>query len=130
MGEKNKDDLIQELLLKVEEKKEQIKKIKNPMFKTNLSFNFDMFGVTSRLNLNVASEEALFSILTYLDMMIERKAVVDGKYGIKFGKDWYGFKLEDWRDDIVLKIRQRQAQIQVSELRLIEKKFQGKIQKD
>lgn len=130
MAKKTKDDLIQELLQKVEEKKKQIEKIKNPHFKTNLSFNFEMFGVSSRLNLNVAAEETLFSLLTYLDMMIANKEVVNGKYGISYGKDWYGFKLEDWRDDIVLKIKQKQCQTQVSELKAIENKLQSLISED
>jgi len=130
MAKKTKDDLIQELLLKVEEKKKQIEKIRNPVFKTNLSFNFEMFGVTSRLNLNVASEETLFSLLTYLDMMIANKEVVNGKYGVTFGNNWYGFKLEEWRDDIVLKIRQKQSQTQVSELKSIEKKLNALVSED
>ena len=127
---KEKDALIALLLAKVDEKKKQIEKIKNPVFKTNLSFNFEMFGVTSRLNLNVASEETLFSLLTYLDMMISNKEVVNGKYGIKYGKNWHGFALEDWRDDIVLKIKQKQCQLQVSELKSIETKLNSLISED
>lgn len=130
MAKKTKDDLIQELLLKVEEKKKQIDKIKNPVFKTNLSLSSEMFGVVSRINLNVVSEETLFSLLTYLDMMIANREVLNGKYGVHFTKDWYGYKLEDWRDDIVLKIRQKQSQTQVSELKSIEAKLNALVSED
>jgi DNA repair exonuclease SbcCD ATPase subunit len=130
MAKKTKDDLIQELLLKVEEKKKQIDRIKNPVFKTNLSFNVEMFGIASRVNLNVASEEILFSLLTYLNLLIDNRDVVNEKYGISCGKDWYGFKLEEWRDDIVLKIKQKQCQTQVAELKSIEAKLQSLISED
>jgi predicted AAA+ superfamily ATPase len=56
--------------------------------------------------------------------------VVNGKYGITYGKDWYGFKLEDWRDDIVLKIKQKQCQTQVAELKTIERQLNDLVSED
>ena len=126
---KEKDLLIDQLLAKVEEKKKQIEKIKNPVFKTNLSFNMEMFGNSTRVNLNVASEETLLSLLVYLDFMLERIPTAI-KHNIIVTHAWYGFTMEDWRDDIVLKIRQKQSQTQVSELKVIQGKLNDLISED
>ena len=127
MAKKN-DELVGKLLKKVEEKKVQIKKIKNPSFKTNLSLPMD--GTNSRINLNVASPELLFRILVDLETRIENSDGVATKYDLVFDNAWHGFTLEDWRDDVVLKIKQSQAQRQVAELRLIEKKLEGLMSED
>jgi hypothetical protein len=127
MAKKN-DALVGQLLKKVEEKKAQIKKIKHPSFKTNLSLPVD--GTTSRINLNVATPELLFSILVTLETRIEKSLGVAAKYDLVFDNTWHGFTLEDWRDDVVLKIKQSQAQRQVTELRTIEKKLGGLMSED
>lgn len=127
MAKKN-DVLVTQLLKKVEEKKVQIKKIKNPSFKTNLSLPID--GTNSRINLNVASIELLFEILVTLEMRIEKSQVVADKYDLLFDNKWHGFKLEDWRDDVVLKIKQSQAQRQVTELKEIERKLESLMSED
>ena len=127
MAKKN-DALVGQLLKKVEEKKAQIKKIKNPSFKTNLSLPID--GTNSRINLNVSTPELLFKILVDLETRIEKSDKVAEKYDLKFDNKWHGFDLEDWRDDVVLKIKQSQAQRQVAELRLIEKKLEGLMSED
>jgi hypothetical protein len=127
MAKKN-DALVGQLLKKVEEKKAQIKKIKNPSFKTNLSLPVD--GTSTRINLNVASPELLFRILVDLETRIEKSSAVAGKYDLVFDNAWHGFTLEDWRTDVVLKIKQSQAQRQVTELRTIEKKLEGLMSED
>lgn len=127
MAKKN-DVLVDQLLAKVEEKKAQIKKIKHPSFKTNLSLPID--GTSSRINLNVATPELLFSILVSLEERIEKSQIVADKYDLTFDNKWHGFTLEDWRDDVVLKIKQSQAQRQVSELKLIETKLEGLMSED
>lgn len=127
MAKKN-DALVEQLLKKVEEKKAQIQRIKNPSFKTNLSLPID--GTTTRINLNVASPELLFRILVDLETRIEKSGDVATKYDVVFDNAWHGFTLEDWRDDVVLKIRQNQAQRQVNELREIERKLNGLMSED
>ena len=127
MAKKN-DLLVGQLLNKVEEKKLQIKKIKNPSFKTNLSLPID--GTTTRINLNVASPELLFKIIVDLETRIEKSDKVAAKYDLVFDNIWHGFDLEDWRDDVVLKIKQNQAQRQVAELKTIEKKLESLMSED
>jgi len=127
MAKKN-DALVGQLLKKVEEKKAQIQKIKNPSFKTNLSLPID--GTSTRINLNVASPELLFRILVDLETRIEKSSGVAEKYDLVFDNAWHGFTLEDWRDDVVLKIRQNQAQRQVNELREVEKKLNSLMSED
>ena len=121
---KTKDELIDELLLKVEEKKAEIERIKNPVFITNLSLPADFLGISggplNRVNLNVASENTLVSILVWLENMIQNNSLVGEKYSINGISEWFGFKLEDWRDDVVLKIKQNQSNKQIRELKEIE----------
>ena len=127
MAKKN-DNLVVELLKKVEEKKAQIKKIKNPDFKTNLSLPID--GTNTRVNLNVANLELLFRILVDLETRVEMSESVSKKYDVVFENAWHGYTLEDWRDDVVLKIRQKQAQRQVDELKVVETKLNGLMSED
>ena len=127
MAKKN-DVLVSQLLKKVEEKKAQIQRIKNPSFKTNLSLPVD--GTTTRINLNVASPELLFRILVDLETRIEKSQGVAEKYDLVFDNSWHGFTLEDWSDDVILKIRQNQSQRQVNELREVEKKLNSLMSED
>ena len=124
--DKAKDKLIDELLLIVEAKKAEIERIKNPVFKTNLSLTAPN-NETVRINLNVATEETLLSLLTSIEVLIEKNKTLPEKYGIPGIDTWYGFKLEDWRDDIVLKIKQKTAQKQIKDLKEKEEKLNGLI---
>ena len=124
--DKAKDKLIDELLLVVENKKAEIERIKNPVFKTNLSFTTPNYeGV--RINLNVAPEETLIYLLCTVDTLIEQNKKIPEKYGVPSIKEWYGFKLEDWRDDLVLKIKQKSAQKQIKDLKEKEEKLNSLI---
>ena len=124
MAKKN-DNLVAQLLKKVEEKKAQIEKIKNPDYKTNLSFPLSVWGSTNRVNLNVADEETLFSILVYLETMIDKAEASATKHGVVFNNYLYGFTLTEWRNDIVMVLKKKQSLRQVGELREIEKKLNG-----
>jgi len=126
MAKKN-DNLVAQLLKKVEEKKEQIKKIKNPDFTTNLSF--PILESNTRLNLNAVDEDVLFYLLVKIDTM-KSAAVIAKKEDIVYDELWGSFKLDEWYNDIVLKIKQRQAQRQVAELKTIENKLKGLMSED
>lgn len=126
-----RDQLIDQLLIKVEEKKAEVEKIKNPVFKTNLSASNPLIGDGAiRINLNVASEEALLSLLYSFEFLIEQNKKVPSKYGISGITEWNGFKLEDWRDDIVLKIKQKNSQKQIKELKEMEAKLNSLMSED
>jgi len=122
MKKASKDDVIDALLLKVEQKKKEVEQIRNPVFKTNLSFPIDSYTGT-RTNLNAASEEFLVTTLIWLDAMIEKNKGVPEKYGVSGISKWFGFTFEEWRDDVVLKIRQKQAMDQNKQLKEIESKL-------
>lgn len=126
--DKAKDKLIDELLLIVEKKKAEIERIKNPVFKTNLSTSNPFMGDGGvRTNLNVASEETLTTLLFSFDFLIDRNKNLPESYGISGIHSWGGFKLEDWRDDILLKIKQKSAQNQIKDLREKEEKLNSLI---
>lgn len=115
--DKAKDKLIEDLLVVVEQKKAEIERIKNPTFKTNLSIANPNSNDGVRINMNVASEEILLSLLYTFDTLIEKNKVLPEKYGVPKLEDWYGYKLEDWRDDLVLKIKQKNSQKQIKDLK-------------
>lgn len=126
-----RDLLIDQLLVKVEEKKAEIERIKNPVYKTNLSASNPLIGDGAvRINLNVASEEALLSLLYSFEFLIEKNKTIPSKYGIGGITEWNGFKLEEWRDDIVLKIRQKNSQKQIKELKEMEAKLNNLMSED
>lgn len=124
--DKAKDKLIDDLLLIIETKKAEIERIKNPVFKTNLSLTAPN-NESVRINLNVAPEETLFSLLCSVDSLIDKNKTLPTKYGISGIESWYGFKLEEWRDDLVLKIKQKSAQKQIKDLKEKEEKLNGLI---
>jgi len=130
MAKKSKNDaLVAQLLEKVEEKKAQIEKIKNPDYKTNLSLPMSFYGSNTRLNLNIASGEQLFSLLAYFEGMIKNISTFT-KYNLEFKNDFYGFTLQEWRNDLILKIKQSQSQNQVTELRTIERTLNKLLSED
>jgi len=116
--DKEKDKLIAELLIVVEKKKAEVERIKNPVYNTNLSTSNPFMGDGGiRVNLNVASEEALVTLLYSFEFLIERNKNLPESYGISGIHSWGGFRLEDWRDDILLKIKQKSAQKQIKDLK-------------
>ena len=123
-----KDKLIEELLVVVEKKKAEIERIKNPVFKTNLSTSNPLLGDGGiRVNLNVASEETLVTLLFSFDFLIQCNKNLPESYGILGIHSWGGFQLEDWRDDLILKIKQKTAQKQVKDLKEKEEKLNSLI---
>lgn len=93
--DKAKDKLIEDLLVIVEQKKAEIERIKNPVFKTNLSVVHPSRTDGVRVNINVADEEILLSLLYAFDTFIEKNKVIPEKYGVPKIENWYGFKLEE-----------------------------------
>lgn len=128
--DKAKDKLIEDLLVIVEQKKAEIERIKNPVFKTNLSVVHPSRTDGVRVNINVADEEILLSLLYAFGTLIEKNKVIPEKYGVPKIENWYGFKLEEWRDDIVLKIRQKNSQKQIKELKEMETKLNSLMSED
>jgi hypothetical protein len=124
--DKVKDKLIEDLLVVVENKKAEIERIKNPVFKTNLSLT-SPYNESVRINLNVAGEETLLSLLYIFERMVSDNGTIPAKYGVPSIEDWYGFKLEDWRSDLVLKIKQKSAQRQIKDLKEKEEKLNSLI---
>jgi len=129
MAKKN-DNLVSQLLKKVDEKKAQIDKIKNPSYTTNMSYPMIIHGSANRINLNVADEEVLMWTMVGLETMIDKAAASATRHGVVYTNDFAGFKLSEWRDDIVLKLKQKQSQRQVVELRTIEKQLKGLMSED
>lgn len=80
----------------------------------------EVFGSTNRINLNVANQETLFTILVYLDNMITNSKRIAENNFVAVPTKFYGFDWEDWRTDVIFKIKQSQSQKQVKELRDIE----------
>lgn len=126
--EKNKDEIIEDLLKVVEEKKDKIKKIKNFKFKTSLSFTFGMNTSESR-NLNTVTTEELYRILLFITDLIEKNEEFKD-LGLDGLKDWYGYSLNDWKEDVILKIKQKEINNEVSKLKVIESKLNSLISED
>jgi len=65
MGKNNLDVIIDELLVKIQKGKEELKNITNVKYETNLSFQFE--DGKPRINLNVnASSQLIVDILSFL----------------------------------------------------------------
>jgi hypothetical protein len=128
--ELTKDEIIDQLLEKVVLKRKDIENISNPVFKTNLSFLPLGGQVSNRINLNVANEQTLFGLLSWVESIMESSIKLPEKYQISFDPMWYGYTYEDWRDDLVLKIKQKQFHRKKRELAEIEERLKTLMSED
>lgn len=125
-----KDKLVQELIKKVQAKKDEISKAERPNYETNLSFRYNKDS-SANTNINVCSDiDELVGIAAFL---IDRESSFEKAnelLGTKSKFSWLGYSREQWTHDLRLRINKIQILEKKKELADMEKMLDGMISKD
>jgi len=125
MSQKDIDKAVLELLVKVEEKKEEIKKLKSrPQWLTNCSFskNPDITDPVKRVNIQIQSAEVLVDFYAYLLEREEFLTRAAEELGIEADLTHLGCKIADWKADFKTRINQLSIEKKQAELDALDKR--------
>lgn len=117
---KTQDEIVQELIEVVKQKKSEIAKAEKPKWMTNCSFPYSEEN-SPRLNLNtVALESTLVTILG--NLIMRKNAHEQAQYilGSKSTFNWGGYSFEDWKADIQTRLFKIQINDKKKELEILE----------
>lgn len=120
MANKSADELVLEMLVKVDRKKKEIAKAKvRPTWKTNCSFGKDPNSSQDRMNIQVIKEpRKLIEICAFLNGIQGSLNTAAQELGFDFDGTWLNYSINDWKDD--LKTRASQLTIEKKQKELDE----------
>jgi hypothetical protein len=125
-----KDKMVQDLIKKVQGKKEEISKAEKPQYETNLSFRYNKDSSAS-VNIQVTSDvDELVGIAAFL---LEREASFEKAnelLGTKSKFSWLNFTRDQWIHDLRLRINKIQIAEKKKELADMEKVLDSMISKE
>lgn len=114
------DKIIELSLKEINQKKSEINLISNPQFKTSCSFKYKPLSNTDLqiYNLHTISELRLielYSYLTQLEKTVKQLNILNFMY--------YDKSICDWKHDIELKLKHKQLDSKIKELKELENSF-------
>ncbi len=102
MAKKTTDDLVLELLRKVQQKKQEIKAAKRaPKWKTNLSLGRDPSTTHGRVNIMTRTDPN--EIIDWYIFFIKKEEHItkaSEELGLPADLTWLGFPVADWKEDL------------------------------
>ena len=121
----DKDQVIDELLKKVAEKKSKIGSVNRFQIKTNATICFDpVKNSTNIFNLHTMDENSLMLMLNRLEIMESNMQRMCDTYGLEYETfTLHGYKLEDWQEDVMNLLQTKRTQRKLKELKVIEDKL-------
>lgn len=107
----NQDGKITKLLELVQQKRQEIERINNPVFKTNCGFSYRESG-NEIINLHTVTDVGeLVKIGAFVEDMAARYLAFSNFHKVNAPKfTWRTFSVSDWTDDIKMRI----AKVQIS----------------
>ena len=117
---KTADEIVQELVQIVKQKREEIQKAERPNWITNGSFKYAK-GSTESFNLQTISDVSVF--INALAFLIDREKsykMACDKLGVESEFDWFGFSVNDWSSDFKTRITKIQITQKKKELEVYE----------
>ena len=120
---KTADEIVQDLVQVVKQKREEISKAERPNWITNGSFKYAK-GSAESFNLQTISDVNVF--INALAFLIDREKsfkMACETLGVKSEFDWFGFSLEDWSSDFKTRITKIQIGQKKKELEIYESKL-------
>lgn len=118
--EQSMDDAVMELLVGVEKKKEEIKKLKvRPQWKTNCTLGRDDSSPHDRINIQtVRDTNTLISLYAFVSGQESLLTEAAKALGLEYDMTWQASPIEDWKHD--LKARAKQLSVQKKEVEIKE----------
>jgi len=98
----SEDELVIELLIKVQNKKEEISKAKvKPFWKTSCSFGKNAEDTKDRVNIQVVRDSRkLLEIYAFLTEHEKSLSAAAQELGESFDGTWLSYPIKDWKEDI------------------------------
>lgn len=119
------DDKTLALIAEIKKQKAEIAKVDRPSWRTNCSFPFQE-GSSSTVNIQVVS--SVKDIIGIGALLLERKTHFERSalmLGVESPPDftWSGFSLEDWMEDLKLRITKIQIATKRKKLEVLEERL-------
>lgn len=127
---KKTDKIIQELSLVVQQRKEEISKAEKPNWITNGCFKYSK-TTTESFNLQTVTDVNVF--VNALAFLLDREKSFNEaseQLGVTGKFDWFGYSVDDWRNDFKTRITKIQIAIKKKELEVIELRLNKLISED
>lgn len=117
---KTTDEIVSDLLNKVEQKKKEIGASERPNWLTNCSFGVNPSNAADRVNIQVADVNTLVSIYANLSLSQSSFELAAKDLGVKTGFKWQGFTFGEWAADIKMRLNQLQVKSKKDDLAKLE----------
>ncbi len=129
---KTTDDLVMELLKKVQQKKEEIKAAKKkPNWKTNLSLGRDSNGVHDRVNIQTRTDpNEIIDWYVFITQKEEGFAQAAKELGLSVNLTWHGYPISDWKDDLKTRAAQLSVDQKQKEMEALDKRVNKLVSPD
>ncbi len=117
---KTTDEIVLDLLNKVEQKKKEIGASERPNWITNCSFGINPSNAAERINIQVADTNTLITIYANLSLSHSSFEQAAKDLGVKAEFKWQGFTFGDWAADIKTRLNQLQIKTKKDDLAKLE----------
>lgn len=118
------DEKVQKLYSIIQNKKAKIAKLEKPNYKTNLSFPYNEFSDTQKVNLHVINDiPTLIKLLANLSILKKEYDLICDDINIDNKFIYGGYSYEDWENDIVSIINKLNIKKEKDDLANKEKKL-------
>lgn len=121
---KTADEIVQDLVQVVRQKREEINKAEKPNWVTNGSFKYVKGSTSGSFNLQTVSDKkVLIEATAFLIDKSKSYGLACDALGVNDEFEWFGFSLEDWTSDFKTRITKIQITQKKKELELYESKL-------
>jgi len=127
-SKKTQDELVKELFTKVQARKEAIGKAEKPNWETNCSFGYSPGNANDRINIaTVTDTRKLVEIYSFLLGKQEHFDKANAALGLNGKFTWQNFSIEEWKNDLQVRVDQLVLQTKKAELNELERKLDALI---
>lgn len=132
MAKKTTDDLVLEMLKKVQQKKEEIKTAKKkPQWKTNCTLGYDPASTQDRVNIQVVREpNILVALYAFLLMKVSLVTEAAKELGLPLDLTYMGYSIEDWHHDLKARAAQLSIDAKQKEMEALDKRVNKLVSPD
>ena len=128
---KTTDEAVMQLLIKVRQKKDEIKKAKKrPQWKTSCTISKDPNSTQGRVNIQAVRDPSKLIDLYAFILSMENRQIAADDLKLEQDMTYLGYPLEEWKDDL----RTRAAQISIDqrqkELDTLDRRVNGLVSPD
>ena len=122
---KTQDELVKELFTKVQARKDAIGKAEKPNWETDCSFGYSPSSAHDRTNIaTVTDTRKLVDIYSFLLGKQEHFDKANSALGLNGKFTWQNFSIDEWKNDLQVRVDQLNLQSKKSELNELEREME------